>query len=156
LHPISDVWYIEPGLEVTDRLRTYIAQLAREIAQEANLADCVESVDDGVGFLCADDASRSAQAPASPLSRALLILLSTLSSTYLRDHRATIASVRLSDYLAPLLQGSLMDAERPSQQPPARVSDAGLVKLFRLIRLARRLLELQSGGSGDASGPSQS
>jgi hypothetical protein len=32
LYPISDVWYIEPGLDVPDRLRVHIAQFAREIA----------------------------------------------------------------------------------------------------------------------------
>jgi hypothetical protein len=35
LYPISDVWYIEPGLDVPDRLRVHIAQFAREIAEEA-------------------------------------------------------------------------------------------------------------------------
>ena len=32
LHPISDVWYIEPALDAPDRLRAHLAQLAREIA----------------------------------------------------------------------------------------------------------------------------
>src|SRR5690606_40289876 len=34
LYPISDVWYIEPGLDAPDRLRVHIAQFAREIAGE--------------------------------------------------------------------------------------------------------------------------
>jgi ParB family protein of integrating conjugative element (PFGI_1 class) len=34
LYPISDVWYIEPGLDVPDRLRVHIAQFAREIARK--------------------------------------------------------------------------------------------------------------------------
>jgi hypothetical protein len=38
LYPISDVWYIEPGLDVPDRLRVHIAQFAREIAEEADVA----------------------------------------------------------------------------------------------------------------------
>ena len=38
LYPISDVWYVEPGLDVPDRLRVHIAQFAREIAEEAGQA----------------------------------------------------------------------------------------------------------------------
>jgi ParB family protein of integrating conjugative element (PFGI_1 class) len=52
LYPISDVWYIEPGLDAPDRLRVHIAQFAREIAEEAGQADHIEAVDDGIGFLC--------------------------------------------------------------------------------------------------------
>src|SRR5690606_20261721 len=42
LFPISDVWYIDPGLDSPDRLRIHIAQFAREIAEEADLTDCIE------------------------------------------------------------------------------------------------------------------
>src|SRR3546814_10198362 len=38
LYPISDVWYIEPGLDAPDRLRVHIAQFAREIAGDAAVA----------------------------------------------------------------------------------------------------------------------
>jgi hypothetical protein len=38
--------------------------------------------------------------------------------------------------LAPLLHGTAAST---------RLSDAGLVKLFRLLRLARRLLDLEAG-----------
>src|SRR3546814_10958547 len=34
LYPISDVWYIDPGLDSPDRLRTHIEQFAREIRSE--------------------------------------------------------------------------------------------------------------------------
>ncbi|MBF3113765.1 hypothetical protein HKT27_21975, partial [Pseudomonas aeruginosa] len=46
-------------------------------------------------------------------------------------------SARLADDLGPLLHGhgGLV----------TRLSDAGLVKLFRLLRLARRLLDLEAG-----------
>ncbi|MFC4253046.1 ParB family protein [Sinimarinibacterium flocculans] len=52
LFPITDVWYIEPSLDSPDRLRIHIAQFAREIAEEAQLADCVEPIETGVGFVC--------------------------------------------------------------------------------------------------------
>jgi len=50
---------------------------------------------------------------------------------------------RLADDLAPLLHGH-------GDASGTRLSDAGLVKLFRLLRLARRLLDLGTGAmSGD-------
>lgn len=144
LHPISDVWYIEPALEAPERLRTHIAQLAREVAQEADLAALVESIDEGIGFSCADPGFSSSHPPPPAVSRAVLVLLAALSGVYLPPSRSNASSVRLSDYLAPLLQGSLPILDRPALKNPDRVSDAGLVKLFRMIRLARRLVELQS------------
>ena len=52
LYPISDVWYIEHGLDVPDRLRVHIAQFAREIAEEAEVAGQVEPSEGGIGFVC--------------------------------------------------------------------------------------------------------
>jgi hypothetical protein len=44
LYPISDVWYIEPGLDVPDRLRVHIAQFAREIGEEAAVGGHIEAI----------------------------------------------------------------------------------------------------------------
>jgi hypothetical protein len=52
LYPISDVWYIDAGLDTPDRLRIHIAQFAREIAGEADLDECIEDRSDGIGFVC--------------------------------------------------------------------------------------------------------
>jgi ParB family protein of integrating conjugative element (PFGI_1 class) len=171
LYPISDVWYIEPGLDDPERLRMHIAQFAREIAHEAGLAACIDSTEDGVGFHCTRP--RGAKDPSPGVfGRAVLSLLSTLSAGYLptplagctapagctppagRSPRPTIDGVRLIDDLAPLLLGPAstrqsgqtpMPGARPTPAAgPVRLSDVGLVKLFRLIRLARRLLEWES------------
>ncbi|MDR3221557.1 MAG: ParB family protein [Candidatus Accumulibacter sp.] len=115
LFPITDVWYIEPSLDTSERLRTHIAQFAREIAEEAHLADCIKPVDEGIGFVCTLPDSLPA------FGRALLILLRETS------------------------QGSLL-----SGGSSARLSDNGLVKFFRLLRLARRLLDSEAGS--DESG----
>ena len=37
LYPISDVWYIAPGLDTPEHLRIHVAQFAREIAVEVDL-----------------------------------------------------------------------------------------------------------------------
>ncbi|MDR0780294.1 MAG: ParB family protein [Pseudomonadales bacterium] len=124
LYPITDIWFIAPNLDMPDRLRTHIAQFAREIAQEAAVADHVEPSHAGIGFVCASVRALSGSA------RAVLLLLQALSGT-------TPLS-GLDDELGPLLRGG---------GPNPRLSDAGLVKLFRLLRLARRLFDLETSAA---------
>jgi ParB family protein of integrating conjugative element (PFGI_1 class) len=134
LYPISDVWYIEPGLDVPDRLRVHIAQFAREIAEEAAVADHIEASDGGIGFVCVAPAVGQAKAlPA--FARAVLTLLHALSAA--PPSANGLDRARLADDLAALLHGHGGSA--------TRLSDAALVKLFRLLRLARRLLDLEAG-----------
>jgi len=137
LYPISDVWYIDPGLDVPDHLRVHIAQLAREIAGEAAVADDIEASDSGVGFVCVAPAVGQAKA-LTAFARAVLTLLHALSAAPAPadglDH------ARLTDELAAVLLGH--------GGLPTRLSDAALVKLFRLLRLARRLLDLETGDPG--------
>lgn len=165
LYPISDVWYIEPDLDDPERLRIHIAQFAREIAHEAGLACCIDPVKEGVGFLCTRPQAGKDPSPGI-FGRAVLSLLGVLSAGYLPTPpagcgpRPTIDAVRLVDDLALLLLGPAParqsgQTSAPAAGPlqgaapvrgarPVRLSDVGLVKLFRLIRLARRLLEWQS------------
>jgi ParB family protein of integrating conjugative element (PFGI_1 class) len=133
LYPISDVWHIDAGLDTPDRLRIHIAQFAREIAGEAGLDQCIEDRADGVGFAC----HASAQRP-SPQGRGVLALLASLAGQSFTD--ADLGGGQLAAELPALLHGQ-GDATR-------RLSDTALVKLFRLLRLARRLLDLESGVAG--------
>lgn len=136
LYPISDVWHIDAGLDTPDRLRIHIAQFAREIAGEAGLDQCIEDRADGVGFAC----HASAQIP-SPQGRAVLALLASLAGQSFTD--ADLDVGQLAAELPALLHGQ-GDAAR-------RLSDTALVKLFRLLRLARRLLDLESGAPGSGA-----
>ena len=133
LYPISDVWHIDAGLDTPDRLRIHIAQFAREIAGEAGLDQCIEERADGVGFACHANAQ-----PPSPQGRAVLALLASLAGQSFTD--ADLDGGQLAAELPALLHGQ-GDATR-------RLSDTALVKLFRLLRLARRLLDLESGVAG--------
>jgi ParB family protein of integrating conjugative element (PFGI_1 class) len=138
LYPISDVWYIEPGLDVPDRLRVHIAQFAREIAEEAEVPGQVEPSEGGIGFVCvAPPAVRALP----PFARAVLTLLHALCAA--PRPAAGLDGARLADDLAALLHGG-------GVYP--RLSDAGLVKLFRLLRLARRLLDLETGAASSNPG----
>ncbi|MBV6791579.1 ParB family protein [Xanthomonas euvesicatoria] len=141
LFPITDVWYIEPGLDSPDRLRIHIGQFAREIADEAELADCIEPNNTGIGFRCSAALPAAHTAPA--FGRAVLALLLVLSDDGTDEapaHRARHDASGLNT-LGVLLQGA-----RPGHSITIpRLSDNGLVKLFRLLRLARRLVELETG-----------
>ena len=136
LYPISDVWHIDAGLDTPDRLRIHIAQFAREIAGEAGLDQCIEDRADGVGFACHASAK-----PPSPQGRAVLALLASLAGQSFID--ADLAGGQLAAELPALLHGQ-GDATR-------RLSDTALVKLFRLLRLARRLLDLESSAAGSGA-----
>ncbi|MBS0450052.1 MAG: ParB family protein [Proteobacteria bacterium] len=138
LYPITDVWYIEPGLDAPDRLRVHIVQFAREIAEEAGVAEQVKPSDSSIGFDCmAPPAART-----MPLfARAVLALLHSLCAA--SQPALGVDRARLAEDLTPLLCGG-------GAHP--RLSDVGLVKLFRLLRLARRLLDLESGATSSDSG----
>ncbi|WP_454868421.1 ParB family protein [Pseudomonas farris] len=125
LFPISDIWNIEPGLDAPERLRVHISQFAREIAQDAAQADCITEVDEGIGFRCSEAPPHDAQG-AIPL----IALLKTLTT----DAAESPSPIEIG----PLLLGA---AEGGSC---TRMSDANLIKFFRLIRLARRLIDLKS------------
>lgn len=132
LYPISDIWHIDPGLDTPDRLRIHIAQFAREIAGEAGLDACIEDRRDGVGFVC-----RGQDHP--PQSRAVLALLACLAGQAFP--KAGLDDGDFATGLPALLHA---DGAR-------RLSDTALVKLFRLLRLARRLLDLESGTAGSGA-----
>ncbi|EOE0842199.1 ParB family protein [Pseudomonas sp. NPDC077186] len=135
LFPISDVWYIEPGLDSPDRLRIHIAQLAQEIAEQAELIDCIEAIETGIGFTCS--ASHADLLPPA-FGQVVLALLRALIRPY--NAAPDQGDMRLEDNLGALLLGG---GVRDTGVLP-RLSDNGLVKLFRLIRLARRLLDLEA------------
>ena len=132
LYPISDVWYIDASLDTPERLRIHVAQFAREIADEARLDECIDDRPDGIGFAC----RAYAQDP-GPLGRAVLALLACLSGQQPADVRLDNGQFVID--LSALLHGQ-GDATR-------RLSDTALVKLFRLLRLARRLLDLDAGAA---------
>ncbi|SUD31385.1 transcriptional regulator [Pseudomonas fluorescens] len=142
LYPISDVWYIDPSLDTPDRLRIHIAQFAREIANEAGLDDGIVACNEGIGFTCAR-AFGELDTP-SNLPRSLLSLLHALSAPYqpVGSLPARINTAQLAEDLGALLLGQM---PTPSSQQVVRLSDSGLVKLFRLLRLARRLLDIEAG-----------
>jgi ParB family protein of integrating conjugative element (PFGI_1 class) len=149
LYPIADVWVIAPALDDPLPLRTHIAQLAREIAAEADVDACVVATDQGIGYRI-DEVGSPRTSPLPFFARAVrgLLLALTLVSPDLPAVSSDVAfaSLRLSDDLAPLLLGGTV------AHPLMRLSDAALVKLYRLIRLARRLRDHLHAPPGAADG----
>lgn len=137
LYPITDIWSIDPGLDDPERLRIHIAQFAREIAHEAELSDQVIPCEQGNGFTCLIDSDQVITTSATPCPRTLLTLLHTLS---IHEQPPTIPldPTHFVAGLGPLLQG---------HDRCPRLSDNGLVKLFRLVRLTRRLRDITNGDS---------
>ncbi|HCE5826593.1 TPA: hypothetical protein NHK69_003078 [Pseudomonas aeruginosa] len=146
LYPISDVWHIDPGLDEPDRLRTHIAQFALEIASEAGVGDYIVPYDGGIGFSCKADIEDTGTAGMMALPGATLTLLHVVSAPYLSagTSPARIDTSRLAGDLGALLLGMAQSA-RASRNQFHVLTDNGLVKLFRLVRLARRLLEIEVG-----------
>lgn len=134
LYPVSDVWYIEPGLDSPEALRAHIAQFAREIADDAAVAGHVEDCADGVGYRCATPESASPQVP--PRAHAVLRLLQELCTGPGAAGRPDPG--RPPNELASLLHGY--------KGVYPRLADASVVKFFRLVRLARRLWDLDTAG----------
>lgn len=149
LYPISDVWHIDPGLNEPDHLRTHIAQFAREIATEAGAGDKIVPSDDGIGFLCTFESEPSGS---RTTPHALLALLHVLSAPYqpagLRPRH--IDTSQLPGELGVLLLGTAKPLAPPRDEIHA-LTDSSLVKLYRLLRLARRLLEIETGVMGGDS-----
>jgi hypothetical protein len=147
LHPVSDVWFIDTSLDSPGRLRTHIAQLAVEVAAEAGQASRIEITDYGIGFRCLVDLQPPTRMTASRSSSGATVdLLSCISTPYVDPsiERAS-PSLRFIDELPFLLLGPC--SSKSSNARIERLSDTALVKLFRIIRLGRRLLELQATNS---------
>ncbi|MEE5094991.1 ParB family protein [Pseudomonas alliivorans] len=149
LHPISDVWYIERLLDQPDELRLVIAQLAREIAFLSGIGpDCVVEVPGGLGFLCQEPPEDK---ELTDLANHALTLLQSISGVYAialiketPEQPLDVSEFRFAAALGQLLLGSprYEDCDAALE---GRMDDACIVKLFRLIRLGRRLVELEMG-----------
>lgn len=153
LYPITDVWYIEPRLDTPDSLRVHIAQFASEIADEAGQAEHIQPVDTGIGFLC-DMSALATDGHAVPMiGRAVLTLLHALSTGYQSASQSLdeLDNLRLLDHLGPLLQG-----RQGGNSQVSRLSDNALVKLYRLLRLSRRLVDLESDTGANNTAPGAS
>lgn len=149
LNPISDLWYIEREIDNTTTLRQHIAQLAREIASSVKAPGQFIDIDGGVGFSYRHP---EAEVEITATAQHTLTLLQSLSGSMaivlkMIQQQPELQIDALADFeFAAGLGQILLGQPHTKDQPPeseCRLSDGALVKLFRIIRLARRLIDLE-------------
>lgn len=149
LHPITDLWYIEGDIDTPRHLRTQIANLAAEIAVSVNAPGEIEATGIGIGFLYTgpqDDAGISFVAQHTltllqSLSGSVAIALKMMNPTPGAD-LSVLGEFQFAAALGQIMLGIPPSVEQ-SAENDERLSDGALVKLFRIIRLARRLIDLE-------------
>lgn len=147
--PEPEVWTISPQEENASSLRNHIAQLARDIVVSSGLPDHVEEVQRGIGFHYVrpwGDQDPHLEVVAS----STLMLLESLIAAFatIENSQNTLEGIPRTDglfaaQLGHLLLGTPADVGGVAASPSDRLSDAAVIKLFRVIRLARRLIDLE-------------
>lgn len=149
LHPISDLWYIEREIDTPDQLRQHIAQLAQEIVDSVNAPGEIQIVQGGIGFSYRHPEQ---EAEVTPTAQRTLLLLQSMSGSMalvlnLIQQKPELQVDALADFEFAAGLGQLLLGQPTTQdQHPndtGRLSDGALVKLFRIVRLARRLIDLE-------------
>ncbi len=148
LHPITDLWYIERQIDGPGELRKHVAQLAVEILESVNGPGDIHAIEGGIGFKYKQpdtdvEVTATAQHTLTllqSLSGAIAIALKMLNEQ--PDPAGALAEFEFAAGLGQLLLGQPQGMEQaPGDE--GRLSDGALVKLFRIIRLARRLIDLE-------------
>ena len=138
--PIDDLWTIAPTLDTPEQLRLTIAGLAREMAAYAGDAESIIDQKLGLGFTL-DIERLDLSAPRSAGVHLMLLALLRAQDEVNWEDRKQIPSALFGQLLLGVYQLYLPD--RPvTDVGLERLPDSLLIKLFRLIRLARRLIDL--------------
>lgn len=134
--PFADVWHIEAHINDKVNLRHNIWLLVKDICSTTAVKDFFQ-IDEGLGFGFAGTQSDYK----SPLSRTALAALSSILKT--SEAASEEPPVPTLDTLfSQILIGSY-DDEASGDTGLVRLPDAELVKLFRIIRLARVLVDAE-------------
>ncbi|EIU1662210.1 ParB family protein [Pseudomonas aeruginosa] len=147
LHPITDLWYIERSIDTPEILRQHIADLAEEIALHVGAPGEIVRIQGGVGYTYREpnedheitDSALHLMTLLQAVSGQVQVVLNTHDQQTCRD---ALGEFQFSAGLAQLLLGRPTTSDQPSSQA-GRLNDEALVKLFRIIRLARRLVDLE-------------
>ena len=138
--PIDDIWIIAPTLDTPEQLRLAIADLAREMAAYAEHPESIIDQKHGLGFALSIGQLDLAAPRAAGVHLLLLAMLRAQDEVNWEDRKqlpsALFGQLLLGVYQLPL-------ADRPAVDVGLeRLPDSLLIKLYRLIRLARRLIDL--------------
>ncbi|MHC8308625.1 ParB family protein [Pseudomonas sp. GT1P32] len=137
---IDDIWIIAPALDTPEQLRLAISRLAREMAAYAGHPESIIDQKLGLGFALNIEQVDLAAPRATGIHLLLLALLRAQDEVNWED-RQQLPSALFGQLLLGIYQLPLKD--RPAVDVGLeRLPDSLLIKLFRLIRLARRLIDL--------------
>jgi len=138
--PINDIWIIGPTLDTPEQLRLAIAGLAREMAVYAGHPESIIDQTHGLGFALNIEQLDLAAPRAAGVHLMLLALLRAQDDVSWEDRKqlpsALFGQLLLGVYQLPLIDRPTMDVGLE------RLPDDLLIKLYRLVRLARRLIDL--------------
>ncbi|MGX1186507.1 ParB family protein of integrating conjugative element (PFGI_1 class) [Pseudomonas sp. F-14 TE3623] len=137
---IDDIWTIAPTLDTPEQLRSAIAGLAREMAAYAGHPESIIDQTHGLGFALNIERLDLAAPRATGVHLLLLALLRAQDHVSWEDRKqlpsALFGQLLLGVYQLPLTDRPAVDVGLE------RLPDKLLIKLYRLIRLARRLIDL--------------
>lgn len=148
LHPITDLWYIERQIDQPGELRKQVAQLALEILESVSGPGDIQAIDGGIGFKYKQPEIEVEITATAHHTLTLLQSLSGATAIALKmvnehtDPASALGEFEFAAGLGQLLLGQPLSAEQ-APDDEGRLSDGALVKLFRIIRLARRLIDLE-------------
>ncbi|WDG77577.1 chromosome partitioning protein ParB [Pseudomonas chlororaphis] len=137
---MSEIWTITPELDTPEQLRSAIATLAREMATYAGHPESIIDQQLGLGFALNIERLDLAAPRATGIHLLLLALLRAQDDVNWEDRQqlpsALFGQLLLGVYQLPLTDRPAVDVGLE------RLPDSLLIKLYRLIRLARRLIDL--------------
>lgn len=144
----DDIWTIAPALNTPEQLRLAIAGLAREMATYAGHPESIIDQQLGLGFTLNIERLDLAAPRATGVHLMLLALLRAQDDVNWEDRKqlpsALFGQLLLGIYQLPLTDRPAVDVGLE------RLPDSLLIKLFRLIRLARRLIDLTLAPEDDS------
>ncbi|MDY7065516.1 hypothetical protein PsexTeo8_19520 [Pseudomonas extremaustralis] len=139
-YAIDDIWTIAPALDSPDQLRSAIATLAREMTAYAGHPESIIDQPLGLGFALNIERVDLAAPRAAGVHLLLMALLRAQDDVNWDDRKqlpsALFGQLLLGIYQLPLTNRPAVDVGLE------RLPDCLLIKLYRLIRLARRLIDL--------------
>ncbi|MCS3514464.1 ParB family protein [Pseudomonas grimontii] len=145
---IDDIWIIAPTLDTPQQLRLAIAGLAREMAAYAGHPESIIDQKYGLGFALNIEQLDLAAPRATGVHLLLLALLRAQDDVNWEDRKqlpsALFGQLLLGVYELPLTDRPAVDVGLE------RLPDGLLIKLYRLIRLARRLIDLTLTAEGSS------
>ncbi|WP_367371515.1 ParB family protein [Pseudomonas lini] len=145
---IEDIWTIAPTLDTPEQLRLAIAGLAREMAAYAGHPASIIDQQHGLGFALDMERVDLATPRSTGVHLLLLALLRAQDDVNWEDRKqlpsALFGQLLLGIYKLPLIDRPAVDVGLE------RLPDSLLIKLYRLIRLARRLIDLTLTSEADS------